>query len=149
MQLLCPPPLQPHCSATTYDSFAASGSNGVADTDADADSAASVDALVSLTLLSQTNPPHPSNDKDSNPNGSPEDETPCAIHAALPNHSTGIDAVLALEHQTPDDTVTSYFRTMMATINHRFSGIQQQMATTIAVTCLTKKSPQYVTISRR
>jgi hypothetical protein len=68
-------------------------------------------------------PPHPSNDKDSNPNGSPGDETPCAIRAALRNHGTAMDAVLALKPQTPDDTVVSYFRTMMATIDHHFSGI--------------------------
>jgi hypothetical protein len=104
----------------------------VADTDVDADSTVLVDAPVSLTLLSQTDPLHPSNDKDGNPNGSPGDEMPCAICAALHDHGTTMDAVLVLKPQTPDDTVARYFRTMMGTINHCFSGIQQQMATTIA-----------------
>jgi hypothetical protein len=33
---------------------------------------------------------------------------------------------------TPDDMVAGYFHTMIVTINHHFSGTQQQMATTIA-----------------
>jgi hypothetical protein len=104
----------------------------VADTDVYVDSAALVNAPVSPTLLSQTNPPHPSNDKDSNPNGSPGDEMPCAIRAALRNHVTTMDAVIALEPQTSDEMVAGYFRTMMATLDHRLSGIQRQMATTTA-----------------
>jgi hypothetical protein len=144
-----PPPLQPHCSATRYDIFLEFGSNNVANTDADADSTALVNA-VSLTQLSQTDPLHPSNDEDGDPNKSPGDATPCAICAALCNHGTAMDAVLALEPQTPDDMVASYFHTIMATINHHFSGIQRQMATTItnSIRDVLEKSPHYMAISR-
>jgi hypothetical protein len=91
-----PPPLQPHCSATTYDIFSESGSDNLADTDADADSAVLVNALVSPTLISQTNPPHPLNDEDGDPNGSPGDETSCAIRATLRDHGTAMDVCLRL-----------------------------------------------------
>ncbi len=42
---------------------------------------------------------------------------PCAIRAALCDHSTAMDAVIALKPQTLDKTVTGYFRTMMATLD--------------------------------
>ncbi len=95
------PPLQPHCLATTYNIFPESASNDVANTYADADSAALVDAPVSLTLLSQMDPLHPLNDEDDNPNGSPGGKIPCAIRAALHDHGTVMDAIIALKPHTP------------------------------------------------
>jgi hypothetical protein len=83
----------------------------------------------SLTLLSQTNPPHLSNDKDDNPNRSPGETTPCAIRAALCNHGTAMDAVIAPESHTPDKLVASYFCTMMATLDQQLSKMQQQQMT--------------------
>jgi hypothetical protein len=99
----------------------------VANTDADADSAALVVALVSPTLLSQTNPLHLLIDEDGTPNKSPGGKMPCAIRAALHNHRTSIDLVVTLEPQTPDETVTGYFRTMMETLDQWLSNMQQQM----------------------
>ncbi len=102
----------------------------MADTDADADSAGLVDVPVSLTLLTQIDPLHPSNDKDDNPNRSPGGKTPCAIRTALHNHGTTMDAVIMLQPNTPDETVAGYFHTMMATLDQRLSNMQQQMAST-------------------
>jgi hypothetical protein len=125
-----PPPLQPHPSATTYDIFPESVSDNVANTNVEVDSADLVNAPVSPTLLSQTNPPHPSNDKDDAPNGSPGGKTSCAIYAALSNHGTAMDAVIALKAHTLDKMVASYFRIMIATLDQRLSNMQQQMTST-------------------
>jgi hypothetical protein len=115
-----PPPLHPHCLATTYIVFPENASEDVVNTDVESTSPnadASVDAPVSPTLLTPADLLHLSDDVDNNSNRSPGGKTPCVLRigTTLCNHGTAMDDMIMLNPtMISAEMVAGYFRDIIA-----------------------------------
>jgi hypothetical protein len=102
-----PPPLQPHRLAKTYNIFLESASDDVANRDADADSAASVDTPFFPSLLdSVARPPNDAQPNDVQTNDAPNVDPP-QPQLAFAKHNRIMTTAIANIKAPSGDTLTT------------------------------------------